>query len=568
MEAAALTADMVLPGFGAYLTLLNSIRDLCNRVGELKSICGKLEQRLRTVFDALQDMAQSKSLPPEFPFDEFKALVKECEQFLQQQAQHKWLRRVIHSHKALAQIQVYHERIDGLLEVLHLRDIQQQQDWRKEWQQEIAQYLDQVSQVMNRLDDLGESLSDIHVKLDSLALIRYDVEKMGKQLLDEQNMMLRKIYWMILQSVESSSQGLAKLPPWYIPERDVSMERDPIAEGSFATVHLGTVDLGTLVVVKRFKQREDGCTERMIESFLRECDLWYRLNHLHILRMYYACPFTSTPFIVAEYAANKDLSSYLRTHGDGNATWRLLWQASLGLHYLHSKRIVHGDLKCNNILIGSDGHAKLADFGFSFERAQSCARLSKKEQTEANRWKAPECLAGSNPSFASDVYSLGMCIVEAVSGQVPWGNGADAVIEQSVMEGKLPPQVQDLPRNAQELVRQMCATDARNRVPLATAVKQLERFSKQQARDPMLPCESCWENPAIMNSTLCGSCDENRCGRIQMLVKMLDTSGIINEEHMKEFSAAFDAAQSSPTGMNHVQLELVDAVLENLVQGL
>lgn len=50
--------------------------------------------------------------------------------------------------------------------------------------------------------------------------------------------------------------------------------------------------------------------------------------------------------------------------------WRLLFEASLGLQYMHSKGIVHGDLKCDNIFVDDDEKAKVADFGFSFTIGQ------------------------------------------------------------------------------------------------------------------------------------------------------------------------------------------------------
>ncbi|EGZ30248.1 hypothetical protein PHYSODRAFT_391381, partial [Phytophthora sojae] len=99
--------------------------------------------------------------------------------------------------------------------------------------------------------------------------------------------------------------------------------------------------------------------------------------------------------------------------------WRLLHGAALGLQFLHEKKIVHGDLKCNQILVTEEKTAKLTDFGFSFALMESKPTTS----TGAVRWKAPELLRSESCSltFESDVYSFGMCVVEAVSGNVPWG---------------------------------------------------------------------------------------------------------------------------------------------------
>ncbi|GMF26952.1 unnamed protein product [Phytophthora fragariaefolia] len=116
------------------------------------------------------------------------------------------------------------------------------------------------------------------------------------------------------------------------------------------------------------------------------------------------------PFFVCEYAPNGTLVRYLRDHPD--QIWLKLYEAAFGVQYLHLRDIVHGDLKGNNIMIGSDMLAKITDFGLSFlvNDAKQPAIAG------AWHWVAPECLMNHNahPTFASDVYSLGMCIVEAL----------------------------------------------------------------------------------------------------------------------------------------------------------
>ncbi|POM58391.1 Serine/threonine protein kinase [Phytophthora palmivora] len=65
------------------------------------------------------------------------------------------------------------------------------------------------------------------------------------------------------------------------------------------------------------------------------------------------------PFFLCEYAGGGQLDAYLRDHPD--ELWEKLHETALGLRYLHMKRVIHSDLKCNNILISSDGRAKLTD---------------------------------------------------------------------------------------------------------------------------------------------------------------------------------------------------------------
>ncbi|GMF19421.1 unnamed protein product [Phytophthora lilii] len=111
-----------------------------------------------------------------------------------------------------------------------------------------------------------------------------------------------------------------------------------------------------------------------------EINLWYQINHPNVIKMYGASHVSSAPFIVREDATNGDLCSFLaRSEVNRRQMWRLLYQASLGLDYIHKKRVVHGDLKLNNILVGEDGKAKLADFGLSSVGTSSASTYTRSQ---------------------------------------------------------------------------------------------------------------------------------------------------------------------------------------------
>ncbi|EGZ19960.1 hypothetical protein PHYSODRAFT_460208, partial [Phytophthora sojae] len=169
--------------------------------------------------------------------------------------------------------------------------------------------------------------------------------------------------------------------------------------------------------------------------------IWYKLRHPHIVQLFGACHINQ-PFFV----------------------WTKLHEAALGLSYLHSHGVVHGDLKCNNILIGSDGHAKLTDFGLSF-MSDTTQMRHHQPVVGAVRWKAPEVLRGEGPTFASDIYSFGMCILEVVSGEIPWGtNLPDAVVKYQVLKKKrLPKRPENFRDEAFALIEGTCQYDPSKR---------------------------------------------------------------------------------------------------------
>ncbi|KAE9322404.1 hypothetical protein PR003_g17245 [Phytophthora rubi] len=191
------------------------------------------------------------------------------------------------------------------------------------------------------------------------------------------------------------------LPTWLIPVHQIELGRH-LASGSFGAVYEGTW-LGSKVVVKQVLTDQADADNR--NQFKAEADLWFSLNHDHIIKLYGACH-DERPFFVCERATRGTLTSFAKGK-ERLEIWSYIHQALLGLRHLHDHGIVHGDLKGNNILVCDDG-VKLADFGMSFIANRPETVGESNGALGAFRWKAPECLKGEPPSFASDIYSFGM----------------------------------------------------------------------------------------------------------------------------------------------------------------
>ncbi|EGZ12014.1 hypothetical protein PHYSODRAFT_390310, partial [Phytophthora sojae] len=165
-------------------------------------------------------------------------------------------------------------------------------------------------------------------------------------------------------------------------------------------------------------------------SFGDEVRMWQQLRHPNVLKMYGACDAGHhLLFFVCEYACQGSLLEHVKSSSVETQTmWKYLYEAALGLEYLHERGLVHGDLRCSNILIGSDGMANLSNFGLSGSIKASTAVSD--SIVRSMRWQAPEVVEGAPPMFESDVYSLGMCILESVTREEPWG---EATEEQTKM---------------------------------------------------------------------------------------------------------------------------------------
>ncbi|KAG7381507.1 Mitogen-activated protein kinase kinase kinase mlk-1 [Phytophthora pseudosyringae] len=260
---------------------------------------------------------------------------------------------------------------------------------------------------------------------------------------------------------------IESLPEWFIGWYELEDEVI-FARGGFGEVSRAKW-LNSDVIVKRVIT---GGRDDQRQMFQREVELWFALNHPNVVKLFGGCHI-GTPFFVCEEAKNGSLDKYLRTHP--TEIWQKLYEAALGLEYLHARGIVHRDLKCDNILVNSDGDAKLTDFGLSaFATAGDQGKRS-----GAVRWVAPECLAGEQASYASDVFSLGMCIIQAVSGKLPWGNQLDnAVVEHRLRNGEMPQRPPQFTGDQWELVESMCKFDPKGRMHLLVVVQSLKRFAE------------------------------------------------------------------------------------------
>lgn len=129
-------------------------------------------------------------------------------------------------------------------------------------------------------------------------------------------------------------------------------------------------------------------------------------------------------------------------------------QISYGLYQLHSVRIVHRDLKGENILLDKLNHAKVADFGLSVIKSNSTGQSKKGGGHGAAGtlpWMAPELFERKPNSSESDIYSLGMVLWEILSRKVPFEEALPAVIVGMVLTGKR----EELPENCPEVFRLM-----------------------------------------------------------------------------------------------------------------
>ena len=138
-----------------------------------------------------------------------------------------------------------------------------------------------------------------------------------------------------------------------------------IGAGTFARVYRAE-KAGEVFAVKvlRKRFRDDN---KELEQFLREGRMGLKLRHPHIVSIIDVVPDVRFPFLVMEFVEGQTLRELVRVRGrlPADLSLRLMYEVASGLAYAASLGIAHRDLKLSNVLISSDGKAKLVDFGLA-----------------------------------------------------------------------------------------------------------------------------------------------------------------------------------------------------------
>jgi tetratricopeptide (TPR) repeat protein len=130
------------------------------------------------------------------------------------------------------------------------------------------------------------------------------------------------------------------------------------------------------------------------------------------------------PYLIIEYVEGEQIERYCNRHGLGvDARIRLFLDLLGAIAYAHTNLIVHRDIKPSNVLVRSDGHVKLLDFGIAKlledERGTQLTREGVGPLTP--EYAAPEQLTGGAISTATDIYALGVLLYLLLTGQRPYG---------------------------------------------------------------------------------------------------------------------------------------------------
>ncbi|HEX6479683.1 MAG TPA: serine/threonine-protein kinase [Ktedonobacteraceae bacterium] len=215
-----------------------------------------------------------------------------------------------------------------------------------------------------------------------------------------------------------------------------------LGEGGFAEVYLGEhLHLGTQAAIKVLHTQ---LTSDDVEQFRSEARTIARLEHPNIIRVLDFGIEGKTPYLVMSYAPNGTLRQY---HGKGVAlplatVVTYVRQVADALQYAHDQKVIHRDVKPENMLLGRRHEVLLSDFGIALV-TQSSRYQGTHDIVGTVAYMAPEQIQGK-PRPASDQYSLGVVVYEWITGERPFQGSFTEVAVQHAIAAP-PPLHQKLP---------------------------------------------------------------------------------------------------------------------------
>ncbi|KDN33753.1 hypothetical protein RSAG8_13151, partial [Rhizoctonia solani AG-8 WAC10335] len=258
-------------------------------------------------------------------------------------------------------------------------------------------------------------------------------------------------------------------------DRD-SFSNHPFSGGAFGDVYRGSLLGGLRIALKTPRISLNVLEENpdYLTDVAREIHTWSKCDHPNVLHFLGLAELRGQIGMVAPWMEHGRLTSYLEKVFSVDRC-KLCTQICEGVAYLHHIGIVHGDLKGENVLISGDGVAVISDFGGSLLRNRSLKIIPlEKGSCLTYRWAAPELLlqggmdetdepndmtetrlsqTGANAALnakESDIYALGMTILEIISGRLPWYwiKNEPAIIIHVCSPGKLHKRPNEIPMDS------------------------------------------------------------------------------------------------------------------------
>ena len=237
---------------------------------------------------------------------------------------------------------------------------------------------------------------------------------------------------------------------------------EKIGAGGMGEVYLAEdTELGRRVALK-FLPLNLAAENEHRARFKREAQAAAKLNHPNIVTIHEVSEFNGRPYIVMEHVEGRSLHHFC--HDEQLPTNKIIdiaIQICDGLSKAHQAGIVHRDIKSSNIVVDSDGHPKILDFGLAiFKGSEEVTKAGSTIGTVS--YMSPEQAQGQKIDHRSDLFSFGIVLYELIAGRTPFKRDSDAATLKSIVNDTAEPLTRyraEVPDELQRIVNKLLQRD-------------------------------------------------------------------------------------------------------------
>lgn len=333
-----------------------------------------------------------------------------------------------------------------------------------------------------------------------------------------------------------------------------------LGQGGFGKVYLGEhIHLSIQVAIKVL---HDQLTGNEMVQFRNEAQAVARLRHPHIVSILDFGVEGETAFLIMEYAPNGTLLERHRRGTRLSLTTIVPYvkQIADALQYAHQQRLIHLDIKPENMLLGQHDEVLLSDFGMNTVRTVRNGEITFQQAIGTGAYMAPEQIEG-HPRPASDQYALGIVVYEWMTGTWPFQGETPVDIIIKHLNAPPPPLRTHIPTispDVEQVVLTALAKDPKERFG---NVRAFATALEQASQSTIMPPLSERKQESIHIFFSYARRDQNLRDQLENHLSNLKYRGLITTWHAREISAGEETIQQIDIHLNtaHIILLLISA---------